>query len=243
MSKELEDVLRKAFDTVLVDNFGGSIPPEPYITSTGIVPLDALLGGGIGSSLPVMLSSAPETGKSSIAVYLAKKFLSENENSFVAYIDSETASAGTDGSSGIAQRIKNLNIPKDRFQYNPVLITVDGIYTFVAKYAELKKKLEEKTNEEVKLLIIVDSLASCPCSKALTAEDTSQYIGLKSRELSHNLEKIKQIMAFSKVNLILIDQVRANMQISSGPRTKQDEKGVGVWNNIKSSSGSSALQH
>jgi RecA/RadA recombinase len=248
MSENVENQLKAVFDALLEREFSGSRPPEPYITPTGIKHLDAILGGGTGSSLPIMLSSAPEVGKSSIAVFLAKQFLDRNENSLVAYVDVETASAGTSANSGIKSRVKNMNIPENRFQYVPMLLDVKGVHDVVKKYADMKKEMEDKLEaggkpEEINVLIIIDSLASCPSSKTLTAEDPKEFIGLKARELGHALDKLKPVLAFSKITLILIDQVRANMQIAAGPFAKQDEKGVGVWNNIKSSSSSSVLQH
>ncbi|MBC8427431.1 MAG: hypothetical protein H8D97_00920 [Proteobacteria bacterium] len=248
MSEKVESQLKMVFDALLEREFGNKRPPEPYVTATGIRHLDAILGGGFGSSLPVMLSSAPEVGKSSIAVFLAKQFLERNSNSLVAYIDVETASAGTSAQSGIKSRVKNMNIVENRFQYAPMLLDVKGVFDIVKSYADTKKEMEQKLEaagkpEDVNVLIIIDSLASCPSSKTLTAEDPKEFIGLKARELGHALDKLKPVLAFSKINLILIDQVRANMQIDAGPYKKQDEKGVGIWNNIKSSSSSSVLQH
>lgn len=249
MSEAVESQLKAVFDKLLTDKFGDKCPPEPYVTPTGIVHLDAILGGGFGSSLPIMISSAPETGKSSTAVFLAKQFIETNPNSYVVYIDVETASAGTkDATSGINGRIKAMGIPPERFQYMPMLLDVKGVFDIVKTLADTKKQLEEKmkaggVDEEVHMLVILDSLSSCPCSKALTAEDPKEYIGLKAREQGHTLDKLKPVLAFSKITLILIDQVRANMKMDAGPFAKQNEKGVGEWNNIKSSASSSVLQH
>ena len=56
------NALGEAFNSVIKRDFGQFVAPPPIITPTGIVPLDFLLGGGIVSSKPVMLSSTPETG-------------------------------------------------------------------------------------------------------------------------------------------------------------------------------------
>lgn len=56
------EILKSAFESVLNTQFGFARAPEPYITPFGIQHLDALLGGGIVSSSPVVLSSTPETG-------------------------------------------------------------------------------------------------------------------------------------------------------------------------------------
>jgi RecA/RadA recombinase len=248
MSDQIEQQLKTVFDAVLTQNFGNCIPPEPFVTSTSIPHLDALLGGGIGSSAPIMISSSPETGKSSVCMYLAGQFIKQHPNSIAVYIDTEATSSGTsDAQSSISKRIKSLGIPEHRFQYNSLMLDIPGIYELIKKYADTKKDLDAKIKasgkeEEIKLLIIIDSLAGCPCSKALVAEDPKEVIGLRARELSHNIDRIRPILAFSKISLILIDQVRANMQIQ-GQFAPAQEKTVGTWNNIKTSTSSNTLQH
>lgn len=58
----LSEKLGTAFNMIIKRDFGNYIAPSPIVTPTGIVPLDYLLGGGIVSSKPVMISSTPETG-------------------------------------------------------------------------------------------------------------------------------------------------------------------------------------
>lgn len=43
-------ILSQAFDKILEKRYNQFRAPEPYITPTGISPLDGLLGGGILSS-------------------------------------------------------------------------------------------------------------------------------------------------------------------------------------------------
>ncbi len=54
--------LSAMFDAILTKKYGGIIPPMPYSTAFGIRHFDALLGGGLSSSLPICVSSTPETG-------------------------------------------------------------------------------------------------------------------------------------------------------------------------------------
>lgn len=51
-----------AFESVITKQYGYARAPKPYMTPFNIQHLDALLGGGIVSSAPVILSSTPETG-------------------------------------------------------------------------------------------------------------------------------------------------------------------------------------
>jgi hypothetical protein len=62
MSNEAS-ILSSVFDAVLQKKYGSVIAPAPYLTAFGIRHFDALLGGGISSSLPVCVSSTPETGE------------------------------------------------------------------------------------------------------------------------------------------------------------------------------------
>jgi len=61
-SLELSQSLGDAFGQIIKRDFGQYVAPPPIVTATGIVPLDYLLGGGIVSSKPTMISSTPETG-------------------------------------------------------------------------------------------------------------------------------------------------------------------------------------
>lgn len=60
-TREVAAELASAFDDFTMEKYGMLNPPSPYITPTGIKPLDALLGGGLSSSMPVAFSSTPET--------------------------------------------------------------------------------------------------------------------------------------------------------------------------------------
>ena len=62
-SQNIAEELADLFNEVTKEKYGTLNPPSAYVTSTGIKPLDALLGGGITSSSVVTFSSTPETGK------------------------------------------------------------------------------------------------------------------------------------------------------------------------------------
>ena len=82
-----EEELGKTFENLIDDKYGNHIPPEPNITPIGILPVDAILGGGFISSSPIMISSTPETGKSTLAFQICKSFLNNNANGIAVYID------------------------------------------------------------------------------------------------------------------------------------------------------------
>ena len=59
---ELASKLCTVMDTFIQKEYGQFRVPPPIVTKFGVEHIDALLGGGIVSSGPVILSSTPETG-------------------------------------------------------------------------------------------------------------------------------------------------------------------------------------
>jgi predicted ATP-dependent serine protease len=87
--QNLTDKLGEAFDKIIERDFGHLMAPEPIVTPFGVQHLDALLGGGIVSSDPILFSSTPETGKSTLAFQFSKAFQMLYPNSVVVYLDIE----------------------------------------------------------------------------------------------------------------------------------------------------------
>jgi RecA/RadA recombinase len=234
--------LTKAFNILLERDFGQNTPPDPYLTPTGIRHLDTLLGGGFASSLPIMISSVPESGKSSIAFQFAAQFQRVNPNSVILYLDVE-ASANVSGlSKFVESRMDTFGIDKATMVYKPLMLNVKEMFEVCKKHIELKREIERRTNTEVPMLIVLDSLAAVPSSKDMDSDDVNSTIGLKAREISFYLTQLKTYLAMNKVTMIIIDQVRANMQISS-PYAARDEKTVGHFGNVKSATSINSLQH
>ena len=130
-----------AFERLIDENFGSHIPPEPDITPTGILPLDAILGGGFISSSPIMLSSTPETGKSTLAFQLCKAFLDNNKKGIAVYIDIEST---TNNNSTKYQMSRSeqfgLNNTK-RFIYRPFCFDVMEVFEFIESVINMKKQI------------------------------------------------------------------------------------------------------
>lgn len=236
--------LAAAFDKILKTNYGHCIAPEPYISKSGFGRhIDAFLGGGFTSSLPILFSSSPESGKSTAAFQFAKSFQVNNPNSVVVYLDVENAASASDVNSAITGRIEVFGIDKAKFLYKPLVVTLEQVFQVIEELVELKKKLENATGNEYRLLFIWDSLAATPLNKETIVDDPNQVIGLRARLLTHLLNKHKSMFLMNKVTLVIIDQVRSNIQITSQFAPK-DEKGVGTFSsNYKAASNINALQH
>jgi RecA/RadA recombinase len=240
-TRDYSQLLTTAFERVLNDKYQSCMAPPPYLTPFGIKHLDALLGGGFSSSLPVCLSSTPETGKSTIAFQFAAAFQKHHKNSVVVYLDTETASSPIDEEYVLENRLDTFEIDRQKFIYKPVVVNVKEVVNLIEDLIDLKNKFEARVNEEIHVLFIWDSMASTPSTKDSTAEDPDKTIGYKARELTFYLNKIKPKLAINKITTIFIDQVRSNLKID-GPYVRS-EKSVGDFGNYKSATSISALQH
>lgn len=246
-------LLKMAMTKCLRENFGHCIPPAPYMSSFGVRHLDALLGGGFTSSAPIAFSSTPESGKSTTALQYSGMFLSAYQNGVSVYLDTESSAGGVvDANSKgvvppppeIVDRMNIFGIPEDRFIYIPVVMNIKEIFDLIVSFVEMKKTIENAKGVEVPVLFVLDSIASLISSRDAEAEDANSVIGFKARELSFTLGKLRQHIAMNRLNFIIIDQIRSNMQIKTGQnRYSVDEKTVGVWNNVKSATNVAALQH
>ena len=239
-TEEQSAILGKAFQQVIMKNYGSKIAPEALITPTGIKPLDALLGSGIISSGPVILSSTPETGKSTIAYQLSKIFQDTYDNSVVVYLDVEGSGNSTKSDKFKISRLDGFGLNNDRFRYEPILVNVMELFDLIEKLIEVKKAVEEKTGKEFHIMIVWDSIPSTPSSKTEASTEVNQTIGVKARQLTYCLDKYGPMLKFNRITFICIDQVRANIQIEMFAAKEQS---VGKFKDMKSASNIFSLQH
>lgn len=174
------EVLKTAFESIITSQFGFARAPEPYVTPFGIKHFDALLGGGIVSSSPVVLSSTPETGKSTLGFQFSSIFQMLYPNALIVYIDIEAAAnrSRTNNESGGMSRIDAFNLDRKRFQYEPLIVDIVQLFALIESLTQIKKMAEQKTQKEFKVMIIWDSIAATPSSKTEEAEDVNKIIGV-----------------------------------------------------------------
>src|SRR6056297_3100706 len=242
--KDSASVLKQAFNMVLKKQYGDFVPPQAFIVPYGIRHLDVLLGSGLTSSAPVVFSSTPETGKTTLALQFCASFLKQNEKAIAMYIDTETCSdqGGEVFPYEIEQRINIFDIDRDRFLYRAIVADIKELFNMLHSLVQLKRDLQAKVNEEVRVLFVLDSIASPVSSRDESSEDPNSTIGYKAREFTFNLGKFRREVAMERISLILIDQVRSNMKIQTKFQPAE-EKTVGTWSNFKSATNVSALQH
>jgi RecA/RadA recombinase len=238
---EQADILGQAFNSVITKKFGSKRAPEPLFFSTGVKHLDSLLGGGIISSGPVMVTSTPETGKSTFAYQMAKQIYDNYENSISVYLDIEGSGGSTKSTQFRVSRVDTFGLnDTSRFLYQSIVLNVMELFELIETLIETKKLVEKKTGNEFVLLIIWDSIPSTPSSKSIEATDPNKIIGLKGRQLSFLLDKYLPLFKFNRVFFIGIDQVRADIQIDMFAKKEQS---VGMFNDMKAASNIFSLQH
>lgn len=242
---EKANVLGEAFEALLESKFGYARAPSPIVTPFGIAHLDALLGGGITSSSPVMFSSTPETGKSTLAFQLMKNFQEIHPNSVGIYIDIETAGNSLDGTDPSSEyqrsRFDLFKIDVKRFKYEPLQLNIKEVFDLIESIVNVKKAAEEKTGKEFYVLIIWDSLAATPSGKIQEVEDHNSLIGYKARELSFCMDKYSSLIALNRVTFVTIDQTRANLKIEG--RYVSREKSVGEFKDYKAATNIMSFNH
>lgn len=234
-------ILRTAFDKTIKAKYDSTIPPPAYVTPFGIKHLDALLGGGLTSSAPIAFSSTPESGKSTVALQFCALFQQFHPDSVVVYLDTESAAGGE--SPEISDRVKTFGINPERFLYYSVIMDLKQMFDMMQELIDIKLELQKKTGKEVFVLFVLDSIAAMGSSKDVSTEDVNSIIGFKARELTFTLSKYRQHISMQRVSFIIIDQVRANMQIQSRFQAATEERGVGTFGNYKSATNVNALQH
>jgi RecA/RadA recombinase len=212
------------------------------------------LGGGFVTGLTSVLTSPPETGKSTISLQVAARLLKQNPNALVIYIDVENPPIINKNLSDyqVIKRIIQFGIDiskpeyRKRFIYVPGIKLLSKIYSVIKKILDYKTELEQKNNfkNPIPAIIIWDSIAeSIPdelVEHLMETEELSKKAGIKARAVQDYLSAITYMCEKSNTGLILLDQIRANLQIN--PRatsTKQTTQ----HKDIKTATSSKALEH
>ncbi len=175
---EFAEKLGEAFSTVITSKYGHARAPKCLMTPFGIKTLDALLGGGLVSSSPVMLSSTPETGKSTCCFQFAKQFQTVYKNSVTVYLDIEGSGNATETTDFQVSRMESFGLDPERFKFEPIILNVLEVFEMIETLVNIKKQFEEKLEQEFYVCIIWDSIAATPSSKVSDADSPDRVIGV-----------------------------------------------------------------
>lgn len=128
--------------------------------------------------MPILISSTPETGKSTFAFQFSSIFQNTYENSIIVYLDIEGSGNTTESSQFRISRIESFGLNKDRFKYEPVVLDIPTVFDLIETLVNIKKEFEEKTKTEFYVMVVWDSIAATRSSKTDDADNPNQVIGV-----------------------------------------------------------------
>lgn len=178
--------------------------PDPL--STGIIPLDILLEGGIRDGDMLTIYSASGLGKSTIALQLSKRMI-DIHGKRVFYVDVE---------AGISNQIKTFKL--ESYIENKTFSFTDDI-----RMASQLEKLFEAILSEKNLrfdFIVIDSITNVLDDSIFTRSITDQMVASQAKVITAFLQKFKIQLKARGITTVLINQERANLEA----QTKYDKK-------------------
>ena len=150
---------------------------------------------------------------------------------------------GEDSITTTVSRIESFGLNNKSFQYQPVILTIGGVFDLIEKLAAIKQAFEEKLNKEFFVMVIWDSLTATRCGKTDEVDDVNSQIGFKARELTFKLDKFSPVISFKRITFLVVDQVRANLKMALDGPYKAAEKSVGMFNDYRAATSINSLNH
>lgn len=171
--------------------------------STGIPPLDWLLGGGIPLRAFTLFYGAKSSGKTTVAGHVAGQF--QKQTGLVVWVDNENSFA--------REYFVNLGVDPETVVYK-IGTTIEETFKLMSEFSELSLNREYK---KIKFLFVWDSIAATPSALEESASFDQITVGAGARALSAGFRKISQALAESpNVAYLVINQVRENMNAMWG---------------------------
>lgn len=184
-----------------------SAEKEDVMISTGILPIDKLLGGGLCPGGMYAFWGPPGSFKSTVALQIVKSYCKRGDK--VAFIDVEKAlNTNQQEAFGVRQYVEDgilLHITADTYEQ------ADEICMAIASDSELNIKL-----------VVVDSDTQLLPKIGEDADVSSNQPGMKSKQCSVWITKTKAAFFKSGITSIILAHARANLNMQSmyGPQTK-----------------------
>ncbi len=175
--------------------------------STGLLPLDKILGGGIIIGGVVEIIGLEASGKSTLAGMIAAQ--AQKRGMPVVYLDTEAATS--------MARLTMLGVDVDELIYHQPGCLED-VYDTVSQV--LTSKLRDKSWDGP-ALIIWDSLAQTPAKKECEMEEGDEYtkeMAIRARVNSMGLRKLTIPLQNTQVTLLIVNQLRENVGQTFGEK-------------------------
>jgi recombination protein RecA len=191
---------------------------------TGCDMLDLAISNRPNAGWPVgriiEITGLEASGKSLLAAYALKS--TQQQGGLAIYIDTEAATS--------REYLQAIGIDIEKMVYIPLETLEDIFDSIEATIAKVRK-----TNKDVLVTIVVDSIMGATTKKELEGEHGKDgYATEKSIVLSKAMRKITNMLARQNVCLILTNQLRVRMGVSFGdPYGTSGGKAVGFHSSVR----------
>lgn len=169
--------------------------------STGIIPIDMLLVGGLMEGSNAMFYGSPGCGKSTIAIQIAK-MLFDLYDKRTLIVDTEKGLRNQIGAFGLTPYIKSGAI--GIFDKDPTFEVVEKL---------LDSVIESQTNHYD--MIIIDSVADLIPKAILERSVEDQLVAAQAKIMTTFLTKYRHLLSSHGITTIFINQERANLKAAN----------------------------
>lgn len=174
-----------------------------YISS-GIPPLDMILGGGFAIGRYSHIHGAKSTGKSLLAYHAAYQV--QNMGGTFVYIDSEAAWSDIAKCVGVNEDDMLYYTPSDS---TPIQLsfTVQTIFSYIEEV--LMEKV--KSGDDTPILVVWDSIAASTTDEEATKGFGERTIASSARNISKGLRKLTALISRAQAHIMFINQHRTKI--------------------------------
>ncbi len=191
----------------VIDRGEGSTSSSPSLRtfSSGCTLLDCVLGGGWPLGRVVNIVGDKSTGKTLLAIEACANFAREFPDGRIVYLEAEAA---FDKSYA-----RNLGLPVDLVEFPENLATIEDMF----------ENLETLVQQEQRpTLYVVDSLdAISDAAETDRGIRDAAFAMNKQKKLSELFRRLNAKMSHSSVTLMIVSQVRDNIGVTFGDKTKR----------------------
>lgn len=201
MQKLQKELKKKKVDVDIdmLDSHPSSIVSE-WI-STGILPLDAILGGGIPVGRCTEIYGDESTGKSLLADHIAAEAIVAGAD--VIYADSEAAVS--------LPMIKAVGVDTSKLIYF-IPETMEEVFTTFGVAIDIRDP-----NDKIPLVLIWDSVAASATRAEMDKEYGKHHMAPQARIMSASLRKMTASISKKNIAVVFINQTRSKIGVLFGP--------------------------
>lgn len=182
---------------------------DTKVLSTGIIPLDIILGGGIPVGNYVSFVGDPGSGKSTLGIQIVAQFVKKYgpTNCAYFYLDSEQCLT--------RERMEQLGVENPN---SPITgFTLERGFSLIKGICEKKEK---ENLIDFPTLIVIDSLSGTPTERHEKADGPTGVVGYAANYLSFALPRYQQLLKKFNITLVMVTQFRAKIDMNIYQQSK-----------------------